>query len=335
MTDKNTDKNNEINHPDKISKINNNNLNTDNDDLDNNFDNFMDSVLTYFNIYKKDKSFCNIIKTIDLEESDKKILFRRIIELQETNTKKIKKYNIYTSVLKFIMTVFSIVLTFTISLVSFINWKALYYFNLILLFFITLSTNIYFQYKIGDKYIIYKKSYLKINFEIWSFIMSTGLYINKTHKECLHLFYSNIENIYNTETTEILDIIKKSNGLKQTYDEINFINKNKKNLKNGVNNTNGINNINGINLQKNTNPNMNLQNNSLELLKEQNTNNDGNIIVHANNLIENSCIKIKTITSDENISNDSNDSNNSNNSDNSDNSNCYEYSSIFNINSHE
>ena len=236
-----------------------------------NFDMFIDVVLQYFNINHRDESFFDIIKTLDINENDKKILFRRITELLQKNSIKIKKYKLYMQTLKFIMMVFSIILTFTSSFASFVNWNILNYINLGILFSITLSTNVFFQNKIGDKYIIYKKANLKINSEIWSFIMSTNLYSNKTHEENLQFFYSNIEHIYNSESMEILEIIKKSNNPQHNKYKYKF-----QNLKKKYENNNNIDISSQSLSQSEQDTNFSSSNNIIDNYKNENENENEN-----------------------------------------------------------
>ncbi len=77
---------------------------------------------------------------------------------------------------------------------------------------LTISTNIFFQSKIGEKYLTYKRAYIKINHEVWSYIMLINDYELDDHKNNLNLFLSNVEKLYNTEFMEILDMIKQSNN---------------------------------------------------------------------------------------------------------------------------
>jgi hypothetical protein len=107
------------------------------------------------------------------------------------------------------MQIFSIIISFTMSVSTFSNNSPLSYVNLILLFILTLSTNIFFQSKIGEKYITYKKAYFKINNELWSYIMLINNYNGKTHQETINLFFTNLETIYSKEFMEILDLNKK------------------------------------------------------------------------------------------------------------------------------
>jgi hypothetical protein len=159
-----------------------------------------------------DKNLSSIIEELDLNEFDKSIFYTRINEMLSTNIKKINKYKFYTKILRFVMQIFSIILTFTLSISSFIGESFMSYLNLILLFILTVATNIFFQSKIGEKYLTYKRAYIKINHELWSYIMLINDYDYGDHKSNLNLFLFNVEKLYNTEFMEILDMIKQSNN---------------------------------------------------------------------------------------------------------------------------
>jgi len=159
-----------------------------------------------------DKNLSLMVNELNLNEFEKSLFITRINEMLSTNIKKINKYKFYTKILRFIMQIFSIILTFTLSISSFIGQPFINYLNLILLFMLTVSTNIFFQSKIGEKYLTYKRAYIKINHEVWSYIMLINDYELDDHKNNLNLFLSNVEKLYNTEFMEILDMIKQSNN---------------------------------------------------------------------------------------------------------------------------
>jgi hypothetical protein len=159
-----------------------------------------------------DKNLSLIVSELDLNEFEKIIFLTRINEMLTSNISKINKYKFYTKILRFIMQIFSIILTFTLSISSFIGESYINYLNLILLFILTVATNIFFQSKIGEKYLTYKRAYIKINHELWSYIMLINDYEYGDHKNNLNLFLSNVEKLYNTEFMEILDMIKQSNN---------------------------------------------------------------------------------------------------------------------------
>ena len=159
-----------------------------------------------------DKNLSLIVSELDLNDFDKSIFLTRINEMLSSNIKKINKYKFYTKILRFIMQIFSIILTFTLSISSFIGQSFMSYLNLILLFVLTVATNIFFQGKIGEKYLTYKRAYIKINHELWSYIMLINDYEYGNHKTNFNLFLSNVEKLYNTEFMEILDMIKQSNN---------------------------------------------------------------------------------------------------------------------------
>jgi hypothetical protein len=172
----------------------------------------LNSLYTKINSEMCDKNISLIVSELNLTEFDKSIFITRINEMLSTNINKINKYKFYSKVLRFIMQIFSIILTFTLSISSFTGEPYMNYLNLILLFILTVATNIFFQSKIGEKYLTYKKAYIKINHELWSYIMLINEYEDGDHKNNLNLFLSNVEKLYNTEFMEILDMIKQSNN---------------------------------------------------------------------------------------------------------------------------
>jgi hypothetical protein len=172
----------------------------------------LNSLYNKINSEMHDKNLSLIVQELDLSEFEKSIFITRINEMLSSNANKINKYKLYTKILRFIMQIFSIILTFTLSISSFIGEPFINYLNLILLFILTVSTNIFFQSKIGEKYLTYKRAYIKINHELWSYIMLINEYEYDDHKNNLNLFLSNVEKLYNTEFMEILDMIKQSNN---------------------------------------------------------------------------------------------------------------------------
>ena len=184
---------------------------------------FIKLVNSFYNVNKLDESLYHIIDKLVLSEDDKKILIRRLVEILTINSKKISMYKVYYKILRLIMQIFSIIISFTMSVSTFSNNSPLSYVNLILLFILTLSTNIFFQSKIGEKYITYKKAYFKINNELWSYIMLINNYNGKTHQETINLFFTNLETIYSKEFMEILDLNKK---IIQSVDNNKKFNKN-------------------------------------------------------------------------------------------------------------
>jgi hypothetical protein len=193
----------------KIVKTNKSNKLVDNDI---NYSNKLNNLYNKIKLEMHDKNLSIIVNELNLSEFEKSIFYSRINEMLTTNINKINKYKFYTKVLRFIMQIFSIILTFTLSISSFIGQPFINYLNLILLFILTVSTNIFFQCKIGEKYLTYKKAYIKINHELWSYIMLINDYEYDDHKNNLNLFLSNVEKLYNTEFMEILDMIKQSNN---------------------------------------------------------------------------------------------------------------------------
>ena len=172
----------------------------------------LNSLYTKINSEMCDKNVSLIVSELNLTEFEKSIFITRINEMLSSNINKINKYKFYSKVLRFIMQIFSIILTFTLSISSFIGEAYMSYLNLILLFILTVATNIFFQSKIGEKYLTYKRAYIKINHELWSYIMLINEYEYGDHKNNLNLFLSNVEKLYNTEFMEILDMIKQSNN---------------------------------------------------------------------------------------------------------------------------
>ena len=190
----------------------NNSVKQDNINTKNKKINSFNSLYNKINSEMYDKNLTLIVEELDLNKFEKSIFTTRINEMLSSNIKKINKYKLYTKILRFIMQIFSIILTFTLSISSFIGEAYMSYLNLILLFILTVATNIFFQSKIGEKYLTYKRAYIKINHELWSYIMLINEYEYGDHKNNLNLFLSNVEKLYNTEFMEILDMIKQSNN---------------------------------------------------------------------------------------------------------------------------
>jgi len=232
----------------------------------------MENTKKIINLYNKnniemtDKNLNAIIKELILTDFEKSIFYIRINEMLSNNLNKINKYKFYCKILRFIMQIFSIVLTFTLSISSFITNPFISYINLLLLFILTVSTNIFFQSKIGDKYLIYKKAYIKINHELWSYVMLINDYKYGDHKNNLNLFLSNVEKLYNTEFNEILDMIKQTNNSILTNAQNTF----KSKLNNGNNKINNDTSDNNDTNDINDNDTTDLDNN--DNINNQNTN---------------------------------------------------------------
>jgi len=225
----------------------------------------IDSSKNLINLYGKinaemhDKNLNSIVQKLNLNDFDKSIFYVRINEMLYNNTRQISKYKHYTKILRFIMQIFSIVLTFTLSISSFINNIYVNYFNLLLLFILTVSTNIFFQSKIGDKYLIYKRAYIKINHELWSYVMLINDYNIGNHKDNLNLFFSNVEKMYNLEFNEILDMIKQTNN--------SILSSAQNAMKSKLNDGNNKSNINNDNTENNDNSTSDNDDNSIQNVK--------------------------------------------------------------------
>jgi hypothetical protein len=159
-----------------------------------------------FNNNKNDETFNEIVMSIDLDDNNKKIFIRRISEILINSKKKCKMYNIVLTTLRYILQIFSAVLTFTLSINSLTTIPYLNYINLAILFILTLTTNIYFQSKLGEKYITVKKSYNKVVKELWSYISLSGSYSGKSQQENLTLFYNTIDKIIEQENNAVINI---------------------------------------------------------------------------------------------------------------------------------
>ena len=159
-----------------------------------------------FNNNKNDETFNEIVMSIDLDDNNKKIFIRRVSEILINSKKKCKIYNIVLTTLRYILQIFSAVLTFTLSINSLTTIPYLNYINLAILFILTLTTNIYFQSKLGEKYITVKKSYNKVVKELWSYISLSGSYSGKSQQENLTLFYNTIDKIIEQENNAVINI---------------------------------------------------------------------------------------------------------------------------------
>lgn len=169
---------------------------------------YINRVNINFSNNNNDETFNELVMNIDLDDNNKKIFIRRISEILINNGKKCKIYNAVLTTLRFILQIFSAVLTFTLSINSLTTIPYLNYINLAILFILTLTTNIYFQSKLGEKYITIKKSYNKVVKELWAYISVSGLYSGKSHQENLTLFYNTIDKIIEQENNAVINIDK-------------------------------------------------------------------------------------------------------------------------------
>jgi hypothetical protein len=167
---------------------------------------YINRINTRFNNNKNDETFNEIVMSIDLDDNNKKIFIRRISEILINSKKKCKIYNIVLTTLRYILQIFSAVLTFTLSINSLTTIPYLNYINLAILFILTLTTNIYFQSKLGEKYITVKKSYNKVVKELWAYISVSGSYSGKSQQENLTLFYNTIDKIIEQQNNTVINI---------------------------------------------------------------------------------------------------------------------------------
>jgi hypothetical protein len=78
---------------------------------------YINRINTRFN--KNDEKFNEIVMSIDLDDNNKKTFIRRISEILINSKKKCKIYNIVLTTLRYILQIFSAILTFTLSINSF------------------------------------------------------------------------------------------------------------------------------------------------------------------------------------------------------------------------
>lgn len=169
---------------------------------------YINNINIRFNNTYNDETFNELLIDIDLDLQSKKLFIRRISEILIKNRKKCKLYNIILNILRFILQIFSAVLTFTLSINSLTTIPYLNYINLAILFILTLTTNIYFQSKLGEKYITIKKSYNKVVKEMWAYMSLSGSYSGKTHQENLHIFFNIIDKVIEQENNSVININK-------------------------------------------------------------------------------------------------------------------------------
>lgn len=167
---------------------------------------YINRINIKFSNDNNDETFNEIVMDIDLDDYNKKIFIRRVSEILINNGKKCKIYNIVLTTLRYILQIFSAVLTFTLSINSLTTVPYLNYINLAILFILTLTTNIYFQSKLGEKYIAVKKSYNKVVKELWAYISLSGSYSGKSQQENLTLFYNTIDKIIEQENNAVINI---------------------------------------------------------------------------------------------------------------------------------
>ena len=171
-----------------------------------NISEYINRVNMKFSNNNNDETFNELVMNIDLDDNNKKIFIRRVSEIIINNKKKCKIYNAVLITLRYILQIFSAVLTFTLSINSLTTIPYLNYINLAILFILTLTTNIYFQSKLGEKYITIKKSYNKVVKELWAYITVSGAYSGKSHQENLTLFYNTIDKIIEQENNAVINI---------------------------------------------------------------------------------------------------------------------------------
>jgi len=169
---------------------------------------YINNINIRFNNTYNDETFNELLIDIDLDLQSKKLFIRRISEILIKNRKKCKLYNIILNTLRYILQIFSAVLTFTLSINSLTTIPYLNYINLAILFILTLTTNIYFQSKLGEKYITIKKSYNKVVKEMWAYMSLSGSYSGKTHQENLHTFFNIIDKVIEQENNSVININK-------------------------------------------------------------------------------------------------------------------------------
>ena len=167
---------------------------------------YINRINNRFSNDNNDETFNEIVMDIDLDDYNKKIFIRRVSEILINNGKKCKIYNTVLTILRYILQIFSAILTFTLSINSLTTVPYLNYINLAILFILTLTTNIYFQSKLGEKYITIKKSYNKVLKELWAYISLSGSYSGKSHQENLTSFYNTIDKIIEQENNMVINI---------------------------------------------------------------------------------------------------------------------------------
>lgn len=193
---------------------------------------YINRINIKFSNDNNDETFNEIVMDIDLDDYNKKIFIRRVSEILINNGKKCKIYNIVLTTLRYILQIFSAVLTFTLSINSLTTIPYLNYINLAILFILTLTTNIYFQSKLGEKYITIKKSYNKMVKELWAYISLSGTYSGKTHQENLTSFYNTIDKIIEQENNMVINIDREIDRTMNSSNGSNNISKMKLGSKN-------------------------------------------------------------------------------------------------------
>jgi hypothetical protein len=257
---------------------------------------YINNINIRFNNTYNDETFNELLIDIDLDLQSKKLFIRRISEILIKNRKKCKLYNIILNTLRYILQIFSAVLTFTLSINSLTTIPYLNYINLAILFILTLTTNIYFQSKLGEKYITIKKSYNKVVKEMWAYMSLSGSYSGKTHQENLHTFFNIIDKVIEQENNSVININKEIDQGVRNSGGSGSNNMPKMRLGSKNDNTDSTNNTNNTNntdtADKNNSNNIGNSNNSIPL----------NVDVHldmTNNLGNSN--KLIPLNSDENI----------------------------------
>jgi hypothetical protein len=172
-----------------------------------NFETYVILIDKFFRNNSNDKGLKYILSMLELNETDKIIFYRRIMEILTHNKYKTKKYKKLMYISKYSMITLSAIISFTTTIYSFQRLYFLNYINIILMFLLTLITSLYFQSNIHEKYITVKKANIMIINEMWSYIMLINSYNTLTHREALNPFFTNIEKIQNNKEVEFLDLI--------------------------------------------------------------------------------------------------------------------------------
>ena len=79
---------------------------------------YINRINNRFSNDNNDETFNEIVMDIDLDDYNKKIFIRRVSEILINNGKKCKIYNTVLTILRYILQIFSAILTFTLSINS-------------------------------------------------------------------------------------------------------------------------------------------------------------------------------------------------------------------------
>ena len=173
-----------------------------------------------FKISHFERKVGSIINAIDLDDFQKKIIFKRYVRQVALYEKRTRNFGVTYNTFRTAVTVGSIMIPALLSIQNDEeHGNNIYWTTWGISILITICNGCITLYSLDKNYIVFSMIVQKLKTEGWKFFESAGKYKDKTHKENFVFFCENVEKLKMKQVNKEIEFIAQQGGDKSATDD--------------------------------------------------------------------------------------------------------------------